>query len=163
MKLSAAQKELLLNMYRHEDGCGRGGQATMEVLCNLGLAEGIFGYGWPFGQIIRLTDRGRQVARKIENTIIIHPKANLPDIGLQIEGSRMLRAYCYGCGEPLRVLEMFVDGGHWCERCDPKKPPAPRTNLTRRQAWKISLTEMDDEEDDGDWDWDWALDVVQDK
>jgi len=30
VKLSAAQKELLINMYRHEDGCGRGGQATVQ-------------------------------------------------------------------------------------------------------------------------------------
>ncbi len=56
-------------------------------------------------------------------------------------GGGLVRDFCCECGEPMRVDHLVAAEGrrvwHWCEKCDPGKPPPSNLHLTYRQA--ISL------------------------
>jgi len=67
------------------------------------------------------------------------------DVGFFIKGSRCQRDYCQGCGEPMRVDAAYdhITGDrieHWCEECDPPKPPPPLEGLAYRQRSKLGHT-----------------------
>ena len=65
MVLTKLQKELLVHMLKQEDRCGRGASRTMDSLVGRGLAKYTSGYGWKFGGIIELTERGIDTAKKL--------------------------------------------------------------------------------------------------
>jgi len=50
--------------------------------------------------------------------------------GDSVINSLFFRAFCCGCGTPMRVKKSELDIRHWCETCDPKhigcsSPPSP--------------------------------------
>jgi hypothetical protein len=66
--------------------------------------------------------------------------------GTQIQGSRYVRDYCRGCGEPIRVSYVgrtgchreFRDRMNFCEHCD----PMPSTIRCEKQSqdWQAANT-----------------------
>lgn len=57
---------------------------------------------------------------------------------IPIPGSKLYRVYCDDCGEPMRDVAERVGYPHFCEDCGGRSIPAPWTNLTPRQAAKLT-------------------------
>ncbi len=57
--------------------------------------------------------------------------------GDPIPGSRMIRAFCTGCGLPMRVEILFIENYCNCSN----KPPARGTRLTPRQQHGSGATD----------------------
>lgn len=65
MKLTETQKTVIRQASKDTDWCCRGLSVTMRSLVYKGLAKYSSGFGWKYGQIIELTDSGKEVLERI--------------------------------------------------------------------------------------------------
>ncbi len=68
--------------------------------------------------------------------------------GDHIPGSGFYRAFCEGCGEPMRVSRADLGHAVWCERCDPPAPrrrkPKPSDSTETSPAWENAVRALED-------------------
>ena len=67
MVLTQIQKETILRATKEQDYCTIAHKRTMESLWNKGLMEPTNGFGYRFGAIYQLTEKGKKIQRALAN------------------------------------------------------------------------------------------------
>jgi hypothetical protein len=73
--------------------------------------------------------------------------------GERVPGSRWVRAFCVGCGTPIRVMTYVKNFPYLCEKCRPlqtthlPRPPAPDHDGEEASPWQENAIRlMEDQE-----------------
>jgi hypothetical protein len=73
--------------------------------------------------------------------------------GERVPGSRWFRAYCVGCGTPMRVVKYIKHYPYLCEECcplrmdPPRRPPSPNHEGEEASPWQeVAIRHMEDQQ-----------------
>lgn len=69
MDLTELQKSAILSTTKERDYCIRANYRTMKSLVNKGLAVYTSGFGYQFGGIVELTDKGKDCKSALETVL----------------------------------------------------------------------------------------------
>jgi hypothetical protein len=67
MKLTKIQKETILNAKKENDYCTIASKKTMDSLVEKDIFKYTDGFGFKFGGIIKLTEQGKKIQKKLKN------------------------------------------------------------------------------------------------